>query len=338
MSEQNHPSRNITMEGLEEPQTTVQVTTPAFNVKNYLNDRLEDGKTSKELKIRLLPVDKDSNTAFAHIHMHSIRVPKEISSSGWKSYVCLAKTDGPFTENLGKKCPFCELNSKYYKESTETDDPVEKKRLQDLSLSFKAKEVSIVRCIERGAEEDGPKFWKFNLRKDKKDPEGVIRNLYKTRKQESIDQEMEDNNGVLPEGFVPLNILDIENGKDLKITISAVLDEQGKPTDKKGVEIVDYGKVKPLSQDEELMDKWLDDEKVWSDVFVAKPYEYLKIVSEGEIPWFDKKNGKWVKKEDFEGTQKAQTEAQSEKITQEIKSAVSQVSKSNDEDDEELPY
>lgn len=339
MSETNSPSRNITMEGMEEEPKKAPTQASIFNAKNYLNDRLEDGKISKELKIRLLPVDKDSNTAFTHIHMHTIRVPKEVSSNGWKSYVCLAKNDGPFTEKLGKKCPFCELNSEYYKKSVEAENEVDKKRFQELSLSYKAKEVSIIRCIERGAEEDGPKFWKFNLRKDKKDPEGIIRNLYKTRKQESIDQETEDNDGVLPEDFIPLNILDVENGKDLKVTISAVLDEQGKPTDKKGIEIVDYGKVKPLSMDGEKMNAWLEDEKVWSDVFVAKPYEYLKIVSEGEVPWFDKQNGKWVKRDDFNNNQHTQTREEGEKITQEINNAVSQASKVNDDDnDEELPY
>ena len=29
--------------------------------------------------------------------------------------------------------------------------------------------------------------------------------------------------------------------------------------------------------------------KKWSDVFSTKPYDYLKLVLEGEVPWYDKK-------------------------------------------------
>jgi hypothetical protein len=64
----------------------------AFDTKNYLNVRLDPGQTEKTLKIRLLPFP-DTKTPFLHIHMHTIKVPKEISASGWKSYVCLEKTE-----------------------------------------------------------------------------------------------------------------------------------------------------------------------------------------------------------------------------------------------------
>lgn len=65
----------------------------AFDTKNYLNVRLDKGETEKTIKIRLLPFP-DTKTPFLHIHMHTLRVPKEISASGWKSYVCLEKTRG----------------------------------------------------------------------------------------------------------------------------------------------------------------------------------------------------------------------------------------------------
>ena len=58
-----------------------------------------------------------------------------------------------------------------------------------------------------------------------------------------------------------------------------------------------FGRPKPLSEDIELRNKWVNDEKVWSDVFVAKSYDYLKLILDGEIPWFDNKNNKWVKKD-----------------------------------------
>lgn len=52
-----------------------------------------------------------------------------------------------------------------------------------------------------------------------------------------------------------------------------------------------------MSEDVELRNKWVNDEKVWSDVFVAKPYDYLKLILDGEKPWFDNKTNKWVKRE-----------------------------------------
>ena len=51
--------------------------------------------------------------------------------------------------------------------------------------------------------------------------------------------------------------------------------------------------------DEELKEKWIDDTKVWSDVFVAKPYEYMQLIIDKKVPWFDRSEGKWVAKKDF---------------------------------------
>ena len=31
-------------------------------------------------------------------------------------------------------------------------------------------------------------------------------------------------------------------------------------------------------------------------MFVVNPYEYLSIISTGEIPWYDRESGKWVPK------------------------------------------
>ena len=64
-----------------------------FDTKNYLNVRLDPGETSKTIRIRLLPFP-DTRTPFLHIHMHRIMVPKEISESGFRSFVCLEKTEG----------------------------------------------------------------------------------------------------------------------------------------------------------------------------------------------------------------------------------------------------
>lgn len=298
-------ARNITPEAMEEPvsEARPKMSNSSFDIKNYLNTKLKETENERSTRIRLLTIDKDSNKPFEHIHMHTLRVPTEISENGWKSYVCLEKTNGKFTETLGNKCPFCELNRSSYnkfkelseaaKNATDEDEKAklfaEAKTYKDLSVANIANETGIIRCIERGHEEDGPKFWKFPIRKDLKDPENVIRRLYKTRVEECKE-----------EGIPVENILDIDEGYDLKITISAVFDKQGKRTNKTSINIERYGSKKPLTSDPEQRDAWVNDKKVWSDVFVAKPYEYLEVILDGEIPWFDKKTGKWIPKKSFQ--------------------------------------
>lgn len=285
---QDFKQANITMEAMDyefsNTTNTVHLKEKTFDEKNYLNIRLSDKESSKELKIRLLPIDSDSQTPFKKIFTHTVKVPKEISSSGWKSYICIEKTDGINKDVYGDKCPFCELNKEAYKKFIEETEPLLKEQWKKISLDNMAKESCIVRCIERGAEDDGPKFWKFNTRKDKTDPKGQIMELYKTRLEESREEE-----------GIEENILDINTGKDLKVTISLAADN-GMGQSRTSVKVVDYGKNKPLSTDENLMYKWINDDKKWQDVFTIKPYDYLSVIIEGEIPFYDKTINKWVKK------------------------------------------
>ncbi len=351
---------NITNDVMEDEEqgsrNKPKVTT--FNEKNYLNVKLRKNEDSKELRIRLLPIDKETGSPFKTIHMHTIAVPKEISENGWKSYVCLKHTDDIDHDTFGSDCPFCEMNHTAYEkmakakelmdEAIKNDDEeeanvqkIEVERWKKISLANKESEVCVVRCIERGAEEDGPKFWKFNVRSDGQDPKNLIKKLWRARKQESIDDAKADNDGELPEDFEPENILDLETGRDLKVTISAVYDKEGKRTNKTSISIVDYGKNRPLSKDEELADEWINDEKKWSDVFTVKPYEYLSIILDGEIPFFDKKENVWVTKgrardEEVKKQVKAENEA-SNKISKAREKALSYEEDDEDDDYEERP-
>lgn len=299
-------SANITMEAMDCEINTVSSSfknkEKVFDEKNYLNIRLSDNQTTKELKFRLLPIDGESNTPFKKIHVHTVKVPKEVSPSGWKSYICIEKTEGIDRNIYGSKCPFCEMNREAYKKFSEATEPTIKERWKKISLDNIPKEACIVRGIERGAEEDGPKFWKFNIRKDKTDPKGQIMELYKTRLEESREEGLEDE-----------NILDINTGKDLKITISLASDNnQGE--NRTSVKIVDYGKNKPLSTDVNQMLEWVNDSKKWSDVFTIKPYDYLSVILEGEIPFYDKTLNKWVKKMDKLKEQENQVDDINQKI------------------------
>lgn len=252
-----------------------------FDEKNYLNVRLDEksGEKSKTLTIRLLPMDLETGNPFVKVHMHNVHVPWEVSKSSYKSYICLAKNKDIDHETYGNKCPFCELNQTAYQESLKETDPIKKKNFQDISIANKSNEAVIVRCIERGKEDEGVKFWKFNLRRDKTDPYNAIINLYNMRKEEGERA-----------GQV-LNILDIYNGRDLNITIT-----EGNAAP----QILDASLSTPLSKDEEQMKKWIYDEKKWQDVFSTKPYEYLFLISQMKVPWYDRDKAKWVDKEEFD--------------------------------------
>lgn len=311
-----------------------------FDTKNYLNIRLdkEAGETQKEVTIRLLPMNLETGYPFEKVHFHNIRVNKAIFGTEWKSYVCLAKNEGIDHERFGNKCPLCELNANAYKESEKETNPEKKKELQKLSLNFKSNEAIIVRCIERGKENEGVKFWKFNLRDDKADPYNQIIDLFKYRKKKSLEK-----------GEEPENILDLYNGRDLIVTVKST-----KESNSSVITIRLDEDITPITNDEELLKSWIYDKKTWQEVFPPKDYDYITLVSEGKYPWFDREENKWVDREVFNAKKNGKTQEETKKVEEadkklredsepekytEKSSFEQTVSLDNDEDDgEELPF
>jgi hypothetical protein len=321
---------NITFDSLvvETPNKATEKKMSAFDAKNYLNTRLADGETEKTLTIRLLPMDLTTGNPFAIIHTHNVKVPQSLVKPGekpFKTYICLSKTDGIDHDKFGNKCPFCELNRKAYEESTKTTDPLIKKNYQEISLANLSRETVVCRCIERGKEDEGVKFWKFNMRNDKTDPYNQIIKLVNLRKENAERK-----------GKVE-NILDIYNGRDLSITFT----EGGTsaPT------IVDDMDRTPLSENEELMRKWIYDSKKWQDVFTCKPYEYLNLVAQMKTPWFDRNNGVWVDKDEFDASSNNATQTIDTEIEESRKAMTEASIKANDfaasltlNDEDDMPF
>ena len=277
--------------------TSKSVKNSSFDEKNYLNIRLNKDESEKTITIRLLPMDLQTGNPFVKIHVHNVEVNKKMVAQGakpYKSYICLRKTEDIDHEKYGRKCPYCELNYQAYLESTKETDPIKKQELQNASIANREREAVIVRCIERGKEDEGVKFWKFNLRADKTDPYHQIIKLYNLRKEAAEKKGKTE------------NILDIYEGRDLSITITA--DGTSAPT------IVDDSDRSPLSENAEQMKAWIYDKKKWQDVFTCKPYEYLKLVSEFRIPWFDKEHNIWVDKEEFDGVHNDEVKEANDKI------------------------
>lgn len=270
--------------------TSDKVEKKAFDTRNYLDFSIPDGQKSVEKVIRLLPINinGDKGEMFQIVHLHNIPVNKELSpnKSGKKAYMCLnAKNTGVDHEKYGSKCPVCEAQQELWKQWHAETDPIKKKAIIKEINQLDIREYCIVRCIERGKENEGPKFWRIPLRQDQTDAYHKIILLAKTRHDEGL------------EAGVNINIYSLYEGRDLIVTFT---DGTGAPT------IVDKGISTPITKDGNLLNEWYYHEKKWCDVFSTKPYDYLKLAFEGEVPWYDKVNKCWVRKTDFDSTKTTQ--------------------------------
>jgi hypothetical protein len=292
-------SANIDANAVEEQyknETTATTTTKKkteFNEKNYLQARLKPGETKKSLTIRLLPFSPEGGSPFKKVFIHTVKVSKELSPGGWRTFVC------PTHNKMGDKCPFCEVSAKAKEFRFNTDIEVEKKKYGDIEFMNRAKPAWIVRCIERGHEEDGVKFWLFNDAKSKKGVYNEIMTIYDERKKAAEKKGKTS------------NIFDLNEGKDLIITLTK--DDNGKTVTK----VVDDDEKTPLTEDFEQGMAWINDTKKWDEVYTVKSYEYMSIVVNGGIPVYDKNQNKYVDlNEKKEEDKKAAEEELKENLTE----------------------
>lgn len=254
------------------PATKRRSGTP-FSVTNYVNDRLADGEAKKTIRIRLLPFSAEEESPFHLIYMHSVRVDKSVASSGWKRFVC------PVHNNLGDKCPYCELTKQAYEEADNASTSSEKEKYLKMAGDNKHRPFWIVRCIERGHESDGVKFWLFPHIPKTKD--GIFDKIVSIANQRAESAKLRGKEN---------DIFDLNNGKDLFIEITK--DSKGR----RNFKINDDDEKTPLAETQEQIDAWVNDEKKWEDVYTVKPYDYMRVVAEGGFPVYDKDAGTYIDK------------------------------------------
>lgn len=314
----------------EQEQKTFIPKKTQFNEKNYLQARLTNNETSKTLTIRLLPFSPEGGSPFKKVFMHTVKVNKEVAPNGWKTFVCPThnKKDGNV---MGDGCPFCETSAKARELKSKSLDEPTKKKYGDVEFLNKVKEMWIVRCIERGHEDDGVKFWLFNSSKKKDGVYDKIMNLARIRSEAAARKGN------------TYSIFDLNNGLDLIITLTRTADN------KTSIQIVDDGFPSPLTEDYDIGMKWIQDEKNWYDVYTVKPYDYMTIIAMGGVPVFNKELGKYVDKEEMN---KIKEEAEQKRIEDELTEETrdySEVANSNeiivdasntadDDSDEDLPF
>lgn len=314
----------------EQEQKTFIPKKTQFNEKNYLQARLANNETSKTLTIRLLPFSPEGGSPFKKVFMHTVKVNKEVAPNGWKTFVCPThnKKDGNV---MGDGCPFCETSAKARELKSKSLDEPTKKKYGDVEFLNKVKEMWIVRCIERGHEDDGVKFWLFNSSKKKDGVYDKIMNLARIRSEAAARKGN------------TYSIFDLNNGLDLIVTLTRTADN------KTSIQIVDDGFPSPLTEDYDIGMKWIQDEKKWYDVYTVKSYDYMTIIAMGGVPVFNKELGKYVDKEEMN---KIKEEAEQKRIEDELTEETrdySEVAKSNeiivdasntaaDDSDEDLPF
>lgn len=263
----------------QKEQETVKKEKRMFNEKNYLQARLKDNEDTKTLTIRLLPFKPEGGSPFHKIYVHQIRVNKAVSPSGWKIIPC------PVKNSLGNECPFCETASQARILKNNSISEPEKKKYNDVEFANTAREMWIVRCIERGHEDEGVKFWLFSHSKKGDGVYNKIMNIFQRRFDKAAEQGKYN------------NIFDLNEGKDLDITLTK--DSLGKTV----INITDSDEKTPLSNDYNLALSWVNDTKKWTELYPIKSVDYMSVIVQGGIPVFSKEKNCYVDKLELEKEQ-----------------------------------
>ena len=279
---------NVSIDSIiaQKERNEVKNTQKVFDEKNYLQTRLSPSQTSKEMTIRLLPFDKEATEFFHEVYFHQVRVNEKVSPSGWKSYPC------PVKNKMGDKCPFCEMAKQASLERNQTLDEVEKKYYTEIIKNNLPKKMYIVRCIERGKEEDGVKFWKFSHSLKKDGVYDKIISIFQMRLAKAQSK-----------GDV-YSIFDLNNGKDLNLVITK--DSNGRNV----INITDDDEKTPLTDDIAKGMSWINDEKTWDSVYATKPYDFMKVILDGGVPVYDKENGCYTSVNELERRKQIKQDAE----------------------------
>lgn len=252
-------------------------------MKKYFTTILDKNNKSGQKRVRILPT-KDGSSPFVEVWYHEIQV-----NGQWVKLYDPGKNDN-------ERSPLTEVYEALISTGKESD--------KDLARQYKPRKFYIVKVVDRDAEDDGVKFWRF---KDNYKQEGIL-------------------DKIIPIWRAKGDVTDAENGRDLIIELTKAKTPAGK--EYTVVQTIMYDDPSPLHTDKELMKEWMEDEMTWSSVYSKKPVEYLEAVAVGETPIWSSELKKFVYGEEAEislgGTKKE---------TQPVVDP-----QANDEPSEDLPF
>jgi hypothetical protein len=235
-----------------------------YDLKNYFNTFIKEGVKSAQKTIRILPT-ADGSSPFVEIRAHKFQVDGE-----WKTFACLK-------HEKNEPCPFCEAREALLASGLESD--------KELAKKYNARMMYIVKVVDRDAEGEGVKFWRFNHDYRK---EGIYDKIATVL------------------GALKKDITNAETGRDLSLTINR---NQNNAPVVSGIASLDPSK---LSEDADLAAAWLADTRTWEDVYAVKSYDYLEILVKGGSPVWSKEKKAFVDKASLAATDTSASELESE--------------------------
>ena len=178
-------------------------------MKKYFAAILSDKEKQGQKRIRILPT-ADGSSPFKEVWFHEVQVDGK-----WIKLYDPGKNDN-------ERSPLNEV----FEDLMSTGKEADKK----LAGNYRSRMFYIVKVIDRDAEEDGVKFWRF------------------------------------------------KHSGSYYTVIQAVM----------------YDDPQPISDNEDTLKSWVEDELTWADVYSKKPVEYLEAIARGETPRWDSDSGKYA--------------------------------------------
>jgi hypothetical protein len=218
-------------------------------MKKYFAAILPQNQKSAQKRVRILPTP-DGSSPFKEVWYHEVQVDGK-----WVKLYDPGKNDN-------ERSPLNEVYDELMSTGKESD--------KELAKQYKARKFYIVKVVDRDAEQDGVKFWRF---KHNYKNEGVL-------------------DKIIPIWRAKGDITDANSGRDLIIELAKAKTPKGK--EYTVIQTVMYDDPSPVHTDSETMDSWVKDELTWADVYSKKPTEYLEAIARGETPRWDSDLGKYV--------------------------------------------
>ena len=259
-------------------------------LKQYLSIMLPKGTKSGERRVRILPT-KDGSSPFQEVYFHNT----QIQGKWMKIYDPGKDSAGKPT---GERSPLNEVEEALRLEGDEQS--------KELARQYRSSKFYIVKVIDRDAEEDGVKFWRFKHNWKGDGPIDKIIPIWKNKGDITNPEEGRDL-------ILVLQAVPLPGGRGEYTTISSVMYE-------------DPGK---LSSTESQTKEWLSNELTWKDVYSQKPVEYLEAIAKGVEPVWDNELKKYTYNDPSNKTESTTTLSSSNTFVD---------PQANTKQDEDLPF
>ena len=218
-------------------------------MKKYFAAILSDKEKQGQKRIRILPTS-DGSSPFKEVWFHEVQVDGK-----WIKLYDPGKNDN-------ERSPLNEV----FEDLMSTGKEADKK----LASSYRSRMFYIVKVIDRDAEEDGVKFWRFKHNYKK---EGIL-------------------DKIIPIWRAKGDVTDPQKGRDLILELTKSKTNSGSYYTV--IQAVMYDDPQPISDNEDTLKSWVEDELTWADVYSKKPVEYLEAIARGETPKWDSDAGKYA--------------------------------------------